>query len=50
MFEIAGTKRNRVLIIGAIVVFKLVLAGLFSSDYQDKMFIPFVKMFLGGGT
>lgn len=49
MFEIAGTKRNRVLIIGAIVVFKLVLAGLFSSDYQDKMFIPFVKMFLGGG-
>lgn len=50
MFEIAGTKRNRILVVSAILVFKLALAGLFSSDYQDEMFIPFVKMFLGGGT
>lgn len=31
-----------------IVFFKLLLMGLFSSDYQDLMFIPFVKCFLGG--
>ncbi len=31
-----------------IVVFKLLLMGLFSSDYQDLMFIPFVKCFLQG--
>ena len=31
-----------------IVVFKLLLMGLFSSDYQDLMFIPFVKCFLEG--
>ena len=30
------------------VLFKLLLMGLFSSDYQDLMFIPFVKCFLGG--
>ncbi len=30
------------------VLFKLLLMGLFSSDYQDMMFIPFVKCFLGG--
>lgn len=30
------------------VLFKLLLMGLFSSDYQDQMFIPFVKCFLGG--
>ena len=30
------------------VVFKLLLMGLFSSDYQDLMFIPFVKCFLSG--
>ena len=29
-----------------IVVFKLLLMGLFSSDYQDLMFIPFVNCFL----
>ena len=32
----------------AAVLFKLLLMGLFSSDYQDLMFIPFVKCFLGG--
>ena len=30
------------------VLFKLLLMGLFSSDYQDMMFIPFVKCFLSG--
>ena len=30
------------------VLFKMLLMGLFSSDYQDLMFIPFVKCFLGG--
>lgn len=37
----------RVAIIGAVIL-KLFLMGLFSSDYQDLMFIPFVKCFLGG--
>ncbi|MDE6846946.1 MAG: uridine kinase [Lachnospiraceae bacterium] len=32
----------------ATVLFKLLLMGLFSSDYQDMMFIPFVKCFLSG--
>ena len=27
---------------------KLVLMGLFSSDYQDRMFVPFVQTFLDG--
>ncbi len=30
------------------VFFKLLLMGLFSSDYQDQMFIPFVDLFLHG--
>lgn len=30
------------------VLFKLLLMGLFSSDYQDQMFIPFVNLFLNG--
>ena len=30
------------------VLFKLLLLGLFSSDYQDLMFVPFVQCFLGG--
>lgn len=33
---------------GVLLVFKLILMGLFSSDYQDQMFIPFVKVFLSG--
>lgn len=32
--------------VAAIVIFKCVLMGLFSSDYQDKMFIPFVRTWL----
>lgn len=30
------------------VLFKLLLMGLFSSDYQDLMFLPFVQCFLEG--
>ncbi len=30
------------------VLFKLFLMGFFSSDYQDMMFIPFVRCFLSG--
>lgn len=36
--------------ITAIVTLKLVLMGLFSSDYQDLMFVPFVKTFLNGNN
>ena len=32
--------------ISIIVLLKLLLMGLFSSDYQDKMFIPFVSAFV----
>lgn len=32
------------------VLFKLLLMGLFSSDYQDRMFIPFVRCFLDGNN
>ena len=32
------------------VLFKLLLMGLFSSDYQDLMFIPFVGCFLNGNN
>lgn len=42
------TKHNRYLIIATIIVLKMILMGLFSSDYQDLMFIPFVKTFLSG--
>ena len=35
-------------VIIAAVLFKLLLMGLFSSDYQDLMFIPFVQCFLDG--
>lgn len=32
------------------VLFKMLLMGLFSSDYQDLMFIPFVQCFLEGNN
>ncbi len=35
-------------IVAGTVLFKLLLMGLFSSDYQDLMFIPFVQCFLDG--
>lgn len=43
-----NTKRNRNLIIGIVIIFKIILGGVFSSDYQDVMFIPFVETFLSG--
>lgn len=36
--------------IAVTVLFKLLLMGFFSSDYQDLMFIPFVKCFLVGNN
>jgi uridine kinase len=42
------TKLNRFIIIGMIILAKMVMMGLFSSDYEDLMFIPFVKTFLAG--
>lgn len=36
------------IILLAILVFKIVLMGLFSSDYQQKMFEPFVSQWLDG--
>lgn len=39
---------NRLLIISTIIVLKILLMGVFSSDYQNIMFIPFVNIFLDG--
>ena len=39
---------KRCLIWMAVILVKLFLMGLFSSDYQDVMFIPFVETFLSG--
>lgn len=41
-------KKYVIIVIILIVLFKLLLMGFFSSDYQDLMFIPFVKCFLEG--
>ena len=40
-------KEKRILV-SAMIIFKVILAGLFSSDFQDNMFIPFVDCFLSG--
>lgn len=45
---INDSKKNRSLIIAMIILFKIILMGLFSSDYQNLMFIPFVDTFLEG--
>ena len=34
----------------AVLVIKVILMGLFSSDYQDRMFLPFVEKFLSGNN
>lgn len=34
--------------VGGIILFKCLLMGMFSSDYQDRMFIPFVSAFVDG--
>lgn len=43
-----NTKLNRGIIIGLVVLVKMAFMGLFSSDYQDLMFQPFVRTFLSG--
>ncbi len=45
-------KRERIFIcsIGGIVLIKLMLMGIFSSDYQELMFVPFVEKFLSGNN
>ena len=43
-------KKNRfILAFGFILLVKFVLAGLFSSDYQDSLFMPFVQGWLENG-
>lgn len=46
--KIEGTKLNRSIFFVSIIVVKIILMGLFSSDYQNLMFIPFVNCFLAG--
>ncbi len=41
-------KVHRVFILCFIIFIKIIMMGLFSSDYQDVMFIPFVDTFLSG--
>ena len=48
VWNIKYSRKKEYVIIGAVIVIKLLLMGLFSSDYQDKMFIPFVSSFLEG--
>ncbi len=40
------SKNNLTPIFTVIVLVKIVLLGLFSSDFQDKLFIPFIRYFL----
>ena len=46
----SAKERERLFIgaIGMVVLMKLVLMGLCSSDYQELMFVPFVNTFLSG--
>lgn len=41
-------KQNRRFILGSILAIKMIFMGCFSSDYQDRMFIPFINTFLSG--
>jgi len=41
-------KKRKVLCIAAVLVVKVILGGMFSSDFQNEMFIPFTKTFLTG--
>lgn len=50
LFNAHASKINKCLIITFIIAIKLLLMGLFSSDYQDTMFIPFVNTFLSGNN
>ena len=51
-FGMRSGKSNRkwMIWIGGILLFKILLMGLFSSDYQNQMFIPFVNTFLDGNN
>ena len=40
---------NFYIFIGAVTVLKILLMGLFSSDYQNKLFIPFISYFVENG-
>lgn len=42
--------KNNLYIFIAIVIVKLVVMSLFSSDYQNRMFIPFVSTFIHGNN
>lgn len=39
-----------IILVGMVVAFKLVLMGVFSSDYEQMMFMPFVQSFLDGNN
>lgn len=43
-----ATDKRKIGLVFLIIFIKLILMGLFSSDYQNKMFIPFVNTFLDG--
>ena len=48
IFSLTGYKTcGKFLFLGMIIV-KLLLMGLFSSDYENLMFEPFVSVFLDG--
>jgi len=40
---------NYYIFVGAVAVVKLFLMGMFSSDYQDRLFYPFVRWFVDNG-
>ena len=45
----AVLKINKFIVIFAVIfIVKIILAGLFSSEYQDSLFIPFINQFLSG--
>lgn len=48
MFQESRKRKLIGVSVGLIILVKLVLMGLFSSDYQNWMFIPFVNAFLDG--
>lgn len=48
LYKMEKEKKAECLVLGIIMLIKIILMGMFSSDYQDKMFIPFVSIFLQG--
>ena len=43
-------RKYHALIFLCVILLKILIMGLFSSDYQDRMFIPFVRVFLEGSN